>query len=126
MSTTTLPRADVETAWLTTLVADCLNLPADEIDPEVPLARLGLDSVAAVQLHVAIAAELDCEVSEALIHEYPSIDALARYMEATRLALPAVPAARDQMVADSVLPADVRPSRSQPSGTECSILLSWQ
>ncbi len=111
---TDLQEPTSESAWLVDLVADCLGVPAREIDRQVPLVRYGLDSMSAVHLTTAIADELRCDVPECLLLDHPDIDSVARYMETARTTRQPVPARKngqsplDQMLADSVLPFDVR------------------
>ena len=116
MTDVDLQDADVASAWLVDLVSDCLKLPAAEIDRQIPLVRYGLDSLGAVQLTTAIADELQRDVPEALLLEYPDINSLESFVQATRTEasigrsrgdVAATPL--DQMLADSLLPADVRP-----------------
>lgn len=83
-------------------------MPADEIDPHVPLVRYGLDSVAAVQLATSIAESLGRDLPDDLLLECPDISTLARYMHEPMAARSST--TWDRMLADSVLPADVMPS----------------
>jgi thioester reductase-like protein len=103
-------RPDV--GWLTALAAECLKVPEEEIDPAVPLARYGLDSLAAAQLAAAVAEKLGRDVPDDLLLRHADLLSLARFMEG-----PAGPAPSpwDRMLADSVLPDDVRPPRADPA-----------
>src|SRR5262249_1060269 len=111
------PTERVDPAWLIALVAECLEVPEDEIDPGVPLVRYGLDSVAAVQVATAIADKLGRDVPDDLLLGHPDVGSLARYMEAVpgpRVGGDAA-SALEQMRADGVLPDDVRPDRIEPA-----------
>ena len=56
-------------------------------DPQQPLQELGLDSLMSVELRNAMAAALGCSLSATLLFDYPTIDALARYLAHDILAL---------------------------------------
>ena len=108
--------------WLVALAAECLDLREEEIDRALPLARHGLDSVAAMQLLAAMGAKLGREVPPEVLLEYPDIYSLAGYMEAGGERLPKLRideslSERERMLADSVLPHDVQPGRYPPSQT---------
>ena len=59
---------------------DSLDIAPDQVVPDAPFARLGLDSASSVMLLVALEDWLDVELDPALIAEYPTIAALARYV----------------------------------------------
>jgi amino acid adenylation domain-containing protein len=63
--------------WLRARVAAKLGLRAVEIDPQEPLARHGIDSLAAVELAHEIETVLGVEVPLAVLLESPSLVALA-------------------------------------------------
>jgi thioester reductase-like protein len=100
-------RTDVDATWLTARIAECLNVPSDEIAADVPLVRYGLDSVAAAQLTAAIAAELGRDVPDWLLLDHPDIASLTQYIAGSGPA-PAALSVLDRMRSDSVLPDDVR------------------
>lgn len=126
------PGASPNTPWLIELVAECLKVPPGSIDRRVPLARYGLDSLAAIELMIGISTKLQSPVPDALLLHYPSIDALELFLQASSSADPldhfvfkenASPL--DRMLADSILPPDILPSKSLPSeSTPRSILLT--
>ncbi|NBC19094.1 MAG: AMP-binding protein, partial [Bacteroidetes bacterium] len=64
--------------WLRHRIAKAMRLPADRLDPTAPLSALGLDSLDAVELKLAI--ETDLGVDVALEHELAdlSIEQLAQ------------------------------------------------
>jgi thioester reductase-like protein len=115
--------------WLVSLAAECLNVPAQEIAPDTPLVRYGLDSVAAVQLTAAVAARLGRDVPEWLLLDHPNLRSLAAYIRARAAPGPQEvyePAsALDQMLADCALPADVRPGgAARPAAAAPAVLLT--
>jgi thioester reductase-like protein len=129
---TELVESEIDSAWLVDLVAECLDVPAVEIDRRVPLVRYGLDSMSAVHLTMAIANELGCDVPEWLLLDYPDIESIERYVQSVRMERPSGRAQRNapasllqQMLADSVLPGDVRPEGESASrGTVQNVLLT--
>ncbi|MEU1203861.1 acyl carrier protein [Nocardia sp. NPDC005825] len=66
--------------WLARRVADYLVRPADDIDHTVPLAELGLDSVAAVGICGEIEDEWGLDVDPTIVFDYPAIVDLAAYI----------------------------------------------
>lgn len=65
--------------------AAILGLPADSLDGGKPLNGYGLDSLMAVELRNALAADIGSPLPASLIFDYPGIDALAEFL-AGRLA----------------------------------------
>ncbi|MCW8128217.1 type I polyketide synthase [Microbulbifer halophilus] len=66
-------------SWLCHAVAQILEvLPAD-VDPEVPFAAHGLNSLGVGRLAALIEQKLQRKVSERLIYDYPTATALAEY-----------------------------------------------
>ena len=107
-----------DAAWLMKVVSQCLKVPVDKIDRRVSLARYGLDSFGAIELTTAVAAKLNCAVPETLLLHYPNVELLEQYIrsiqsnERTAFALTGGRhAPLDEMLADSVLPADIRPGQ---------------
>lgn len=66
--------------WLADRVAAYTKLSADEIDPTVPLANYGLDSVAALSLCGDIEDELDLVVEPTVAWDHPTVEALVAYL----------------------------------------------
>ncbi|MCP2274697.1 Acyl carrier protein [Nocardia amikacinitolerans] len=66
--------------WLTARVADHLDRSARDIDPTLPLAELGLDSVSAVNICGEIEDEWDLDLDPTIVFEYPTILDLAVYI----------------------------------------------
>ncbi|MEX0777944.1 MAG: AMP-binding protein [Phycisphaeraceae bacterium] len=67
-------------AYLIAKFAAAMHITGDEIDPDESLARYGLDSLAAVNVALAIADELHVELPPSLLWDYPTITALAGYL----------------------------------------------
>lgn len=70
--------------WLTVRVADYLECSADAIDQSVPLGEYGLDSVLALAMAGEIEDHLNITVDPTVLWDYPSIDALVRFLHSTR------------------------------------------
>ncbi|TQM30998.1 acyl carrier protein [Nocardia bhagyanarayanae] len=66
--------------WITARVADYLGRSARDIDPTLPLAELGLDSVSAVNICGEIEDEWDLDLDPTIVFEYPTIIDLAVYI----------------------------------------------
>jgi acyl carrier protein len=79
--------ADAETisAWLTACIADYRQVAPEEIDPEVPLADLGLDSVYALTMCGDIEDRFGLETDPTVAWDHPTISALSGHL-ASRLA----------------------------------------
>ncbi|NET47829.1 MAG: AMP-binding protein, partial [Merismopedia sp. SIO2A8] len=71
--------ASIQT-WLVNQVARMLKVAPDMIDIHEPLARYGLDSIAAVRLSGALEDWLGRSLSPTLAYDYPSIAALSKYL----------------------------------------------
>ncbi|AGB24504.1 acyl carrier protein [Mycobacterium sp. JS623] len=67
--------------WLTTQLASYLELPATSIDPMVPLAEMGVDSVHAISLVGDIEAHFDIDVDPTLIFDYPTLAHIAEFID---------------------------------------------
>jgi acyl transferase domain-containing protein/acyl carrier protein len=79
---TTIPeeRGAVAEAFVCTLVSRIVRLPADRIDPQLGLDRLGIDSLLAVELAHAIKADSGIDVPTMLIVQGIPISQLAAYI----------------------------------------------
>ena len=98
------------------LAARCIPGGA-AIDAETPLARLGLDSLAAIELAAALETELGCELPAEILAECRSVRALAaRIAGACEARAGADPI--ELMRADAVLPPEIRPCRPVRSCTD--------
>lgn len=66
--------------WLAARVAAYVQHPAHEIQPDVPLAEYGLDSVYALTLTGDIEDHLGLAVDPTIMWDHPTIDALTRVL----------------------------------------------
>jgi len=67
--------------WLVDRVACYLERPREEINPAVPLAECGIDSVSALNLCGDIEDEWHIDVDPTLVYDYPTIADIAAYLE---------------------------------------------
>jgi acyl carrier protein len=72
--------ADEIERWLVERVGDLTGVPAAEIDPAAPLARHGLDSVAAITVIADLEKWLGYRFRENPLEQYPTIADLARFL----------------------------------------------
>ena len=101
--------ASLETT-ITAVASRCLRSTAAPIDVTMPFALLGLDSLTTIELAVALEETLGCELPPGLLAECPDVRSLARRLaDADGLARGSIDDPFDRMLADSVLPDDVRP-----------------
>jgi acyl carrier protein len=66
--------------WCVAAIARMLALPAQDIDPQAPFARLGLDSASATYFIVELEEWLGAELDPEIVFEHPSIAELARHL----------------------------------------------
>jgi acyl carrier protein len=66
--------------WLTAQLGSYLETPATAIDPLVPLAEMGVDSVHAISLVGDIESRFDIDVEPTLIFDYPTLNHIAEYI----------------------------------------------
>ena len=85
-------------------VASVLRIPAESIAEETSFASLGVDSLSAAELTAAIEDLLGVDLPLTAVHEYPTIAALARFLEGD-----AGPSPFERMRADAILPAEITP-----------------
>ncbi|MGH9146197.1 MAG: thioester reductase domain-containing protein, partial [Vicinamibacterales bacterium] len=111
---------DSARARLASVVGAFLRIDPDAIDPQMPFALYGLDSVGSVELVAALESELGRELPEWLLLEHPDLESLSRALEDVRLPS----AALSQMLADSLLPADIRPPAGPATTVEQHVLLT--
>ncbi|MGK8490392.1 acyl carrier protein [Nocardia asiatica] len=82
MFSTTAIRPTTIQDWLIERVADHTERAPSHVDPVVPLAELGLDSVSAVNLCGEIEDRWSLEVDPVLVFDYPTIADIAAYIAA--------------------------------------------
>ncbi|MFF2396989.1 acyl carrier protein [Nocardia sp. NPDC058114] len=68
--------------WLIERVADYTARAPHQVDPTIPLAELGMDSVSAVALCGEIEDRWMLDIDPTLVFEYPTIAAIATYLTA--------------------------------------------
>lgn len=66
--------------WVTSYLANLLEVDPDEVDITVPFDRYGLDSLAAVGLTGDLSDWLGCEVEPTLLYDYPTVEGLVQYL----------------------------------------------
>jgi acyl carrier protein len=66
--------------WLTTRLGSYLAVPEAAIDPQVPLAEMGVDSVHAISLVGDVEAHFDIDVDATLIFDYPTLSHIAEFI----------------------------------------------
>lgn len=59
-------------------LAQLLDIPAEQIGPDVKFARLGLDSANAVHLVLSLEEWVGIELDPEIVAEHPTVAALAR------------------------------------------------
>ena len=104
---------------LAQLTADVLRIPVSDVQPAVPLAAMGLDSLAAAELTTLIEDELNHELPPAVLFECPTLESLSRFIESRAVGSTIEDDERSRetsiagMLADAILPADIVPAGSQ-------------
>lgn len=66
--------------WVTSYLANLLQVDPDEVDITVPFDRYGLDSLAAVGLTGDLSDWLKREVEPTLLYDYPTVEGLVQYL----------------------------------------------
>lgn len=66
--------------WLIAYLAQLLEVDPDEIDPQTPFERYGLDSSALVVLSGDLQEWLKCKLDPTLLYDYPTIESLAEHL----------------------------------------------
>lgn len=67
-------------SWLLGYVANLLDRDVDDIDPEVPFERYGLDSAAAISMIGDLEDWLGENLDATVVYDFPSINALAKHL----------------------------------------------
>ncbi len=76
--------------WLAERVGHYLNRPAADIDPQTPLAEMGIDSVYALSLCGDIEDAFGLSVDPTLAWDYPTVAAISGFV-VSKLAMPGTP-----------------------------------
>jgi acyl carrier protein len=66
--------------WLSTQLASYLEVPAATINPLLPLAEMGVDSVHAISLVGDVEAHFDIDVDPTMIFDYPTLVGIAEFI----------------------------------------------
>jgi acyl carrier protein len=66
--------------WLTTRLGSYLAVPETTIDPSLPLAEMGVDSVHAISLVGDVEAHFDIDVDPTLVFDYPTVSHIAEFI----------------------------------------------
>lgn len=83
MTSNTIDRTEESiTAWLLAQIADYLKVPADTMQPTVPLAEYGMDSVFAIALCGDIEDRFGLPVEPTLAWDYPTVAQMAQFLSA--------------------------------------------
>lgn len=85
-------KADGVYEWLSARLSLYLRRAPESIDPAVPLAEYGMDSVAALSLCGDLEEEFGLEVEPTLLWDFPTVTALVRHLTAVLPDVPADPA----------------------------------
>lgn len=117
--TTGAPPQGERRARLANVVATMLRVPVSAIGDDTTFSSLGVDSLVAVELTASIEDALQIELPLSAVHEHPTLDALCRFIEQGSNA----DARFNQMLANAVLPDDIRPS-GLPKSHATHILLT--
>ncbi|MEO1377375.1 MAG: acyl carrier protein [Cyanobacteria bacterium J06635_10] len=75
-----LPTTAEIQAWVTSYLAELLEIEASEVDVTIPFNRYGLDSSAAVGMTGDLEEWLEFELDPTLIYDYPTIEALTQHI----------------------------------------------
>jgi acyl-CoA synthetase (AMP-forming)/AMP-acid ligase II/acyl carrier protein len=72
-------REEIE-AWLVERLVSRVGVPADDIDPQLPFAYYGIDSVEGVAMARALSSMLGRDLPETLMWDYPTLESLCRHL----------------------------------------------
>jgi acyl carrier protein len=61
-------------------IAYYLECPVDDVDPTVPLAETGMDSVSGTSLCGDVEDRFDINVDPTLVYEYPTVDDIVGFI----------------------------------------------
>ncbi|PSF37574.1 phosphopantetheine-binding protein [Aphanothece hegewaldii CCALA 016] len=74
------PEASVIQDWLSSYLAQLLEIDLQEIEPQTSFERYGLDSSAMVVLSGDLQEWLGQKLDPTLLYDYPNIETLAQYL----------------------------------------------
>ncbi len=106
-------------------VATQLGVPADSVDPRLPLSRTGLDSLGLMGLLDVLSQEAGRELRVEELSDHSTLDSLARHAAGERLAASST-SPLEEMLADAVLPSELAPAEAEPPapGPPADVLLT--
>jgi thioester reductase-like protein len=108
----------VTTSSVASIAARCLRT-AGAVDPDTPLGLLGLDSLSTIEMAAELEAAFGCELPADVLIDCADVRSLAERIATLRAALPAERQDPfELMLADAVLPDDVRPERWPRASTD--------
>jgi acyl carrier protein len=76
----TLPSAAEIQVWITTYLADLLEVEPDEIDVTIPFDCYGLDSAVAVGMTGDLEDWLGQKLDPTLLYDYPTVESFAHHL----------------------------------------------
>lgn len=100
---------DLEGA-IASIASQWLGTNGESIDPTMPFALMGLDSLSTIELGAALESALGVELGPDAVAEYSNIRSLAALVRQQRDKAKAATDPLEAMLADCVLPEDVRPA----------------
>lgn len=69
--------AEIE-SWLTSYIADLLEIPQEEVDPMANFDEYGLDSALAISLSGDLEEWLGCKINPTILYNYTTISSLSK------------------------------------------------
>lgn len=112
------------------LIADCLDISEFDIDPNIPLLRYGIDSMATVIIKTALAEEMGFNIPETLLFQNLTLAQLYQHLEKKPTndlgEAENIPYKSniEIMLKDGFLPIDIQPVENSEPHIEKTILLT--
>lgn len=66
--------------WISVRLAEIVKINIDQVDPQLPFDRYGLDSLNAVILIGELSDWLQLELDPSIVYDYPTIEQLSDYV----------------------------------------------
>lgn len=76
-------RAREAEEWITSYLADLLDIPPAEVDKTIPFDQLGLDSAATVSFASDLGRWLGVRLDSRVLFEFDTVQAVARHLRET-------------------------------------------
>ena len=114
------PRAEEAVSRIAAVVARVLGLDVAEIEPDRPLADLGVDSIVAAQIATALADSLDVALAPSEIYDHATVAGLERHLAGSLPA--AAPVAPASFASTIVSPAITAAAHVDPADASWSIV----